>query len=490
MPVLRMQDDGSIGAALGQLATGLGAINDPTKLMQAEYLGQQVAASRASMAKTQLETRQLQGQLDAQGNVVSSFGSLLDQQNPAADYTMAPDVQGPRVDPQSPFAQHEDAIRQAKLNFAKRMFANAASRGGNPLDALKMGPMGLGLSDIMLNGAPTDEQAARSQQAMLTGQLPDAKTPLTDAGRQQITSEDIAKQNAVEDFKQGVTPLKLSPTESALLPKRVAPKFGVPLDGNGQAYIAPRMDSNPTEDRKNYEFYAVQARQQGKAPMPFEDYQTMLRRAGAQTAETAENQTRGKMLAEDIMGQLKGANMAADHSQTLDAVEQLMGNVDTGKATQLLEALRQRTGLTLDPNTDRVQALNAIISKLIPQMRPAGAGSTSDFEEKLYAQGLMGLGNTAGGNKMILDSLRRTNQLSLLRGKIATDYASGAIDGATATRALGELRNRWTGELRGFGIDPVAQGGAQGGAPAGAQGAAPGPRRLRVGPDGNIVEVR
>lgn len=472
MPILRFQDDGSIGNALGQLAAGINAANDPKAALQGEYIRQQIAASQASAAKTTLETKQLQSQMDNQTGLTNAAMGAFDAQFPRPQTTLAPDVQGPPMDPQ--MAQGLNNSYDANRGLFSASVRNAASRGGGPLDALRIGPMALAQSGIMINGAPTDEMQARQTQAMLTGQLPDAKTPFTDAARQALTAEEIAKTNAIEDFKQGVSPIKVSPTEGVLLPTRIAPKFGVQPNAQGQALIEPRVGSNPTEDMRNYERYAVQEREAGRAPVPFFDYQTKLRQATVATTEGQEAKGKGDFFVKEMGENYKSALAAQNHMATLDNIDELLKGVDPGKMTQAMEVIRQTTGLALDSNTDRVQAANAAINAMVPQMRPAGSGSTSNYEEKLYASALMSLGNTPGGNALIMQSLRNAQQLSLMRGQVSQDYFSGKISGPEALQRMAEVQQGWINERRRVGVnDAAVQQGTAPAAAAPAPGAAP-----------------
>jgi hypothetical protein len=487
MPTLRFQDDGSISAALSQLAAGVNSINDPAKALQAAYLNAHMQQAQASTVKTNLEATQLGNQISSQDEAGRAAGDLIQLQNPRPVIDLPQGAQGPQMPPE--MADRARAIWDAKMKLARSGALNAYRRGGGPLDALKIGPAAVAQGDVMFNGAPTDEQTARTDQAMLSGSIPSADTPLTLGGRQAIINQDVAKQNAVEDYKQGVTPLKVGPTEGVYFPTKIGPKFGVQPGPDGTTQIAPRVPVTPTNDMQNYERYAVQEREAGRAPLSFYDYQTGLKRSGAQTQEGSYAAGLGTGMSKEILDAAKASSMAADHSVTLDQIGQLLDNVDTGKTTALMEALRQRTGISLDPNTDKVQQLNALVSRMIPQMRPAGSGSTSDFEEKLYAQSLMGLANTPGGNRLILDSLRRANALALARGQIAREAMAGRMDGPTAMDKLGGLHNQWVQELGRFGITPdQISSAAATAAPAQTGGGGPAPRRVRVNPQTGAIE--
>lgn len=485
MPILRYSDDdGGIGQALGSLAQGFAATQDPSLRAKYEMMRQQINASKANQAQTELQSQELQRQQAAQQGAIDATNKLFDNQY-GMNFTpqtvtapLPPGVQGP---PQ-PIATMPGT--QDKLGWLKAQGANTVMRGGSATDQLGAATKLLGTGNVLTGGAPTSEQAARTTQTLLTGQLPDAKTPLTDVGRQQLGAEDVANANAKELFRQGATPIKQNPDETVYVPNRIAGNYGLQPGQNGQTVIPASPTGSRTADQKNFVADRESWTQTHgpNEPYPYKslgEYMDARSKATVQTAETTADQERGRLNAKELGGYAAEGNQAADQGVTLDRLEQLLGGVDTGKRTQLLEDLRQSTGIALDPNTDKVQAAQAIISKLIPNMRPSGAGSTSDYEEKLYAKGLAGLANTPGGNAEIIRSMRTVNQLALQRAQIASQWQQGKLEDGEALAQIQGLRQKWLDENRRLGVQFQPQGspgGAQapaGGAPAIATPSAP-----------------
>lgn len=218
MPILRFADDGSIGQALSQLAAGINAANDPKAALQGEYIRQQIAASKANAAKTLLETQNLRDQNAAQEALGTAALGAFDAQFPRPQTTLAPDVQGPPM-PQE-VAQGLNNSYDANRGLFSASVRNAAARGGGPLDALRIGPVALAQAGNMMNGVPTDEMAARRTQAMLTGQLPDAKTPFTDTARQTMGNEELERQKALEAYKISKNPLDVTGGKTYAIPQQ------------------------------------------------------------------------------------------------------------------------------------------------------------------------------------------------------------------------------------------------------------------------------
>ena len=155
MPILRFQDDGSIGSALGQLAAGINAANDPKAALQGEYLRQQIEASKATAAKTLLETQHLRDQYAGEAGLGTAAMGLYDAQNPRPNFQMAPDEQGPPMS--APMQQSVNNTYDAHRNVFNATVRNAALRGGDPMQASRIIPFNMSSSDVMRNGGAITE---------------------------------------------------------------------------------------------------------------------------------------------------------------------------------------------------------------------------------------------------------------------------------------------------------------------------------------------
>lgn len=117
---------------------------------------------------------------------------------------------------------------------------------------------------------------------------------------------------------------------------------------------------------------------------------------------------------------------------SLDSLREIGSRITTGKTAEMTAMLgpwAEAAGIKIEGLSD-LQAYNSIVRKMAPTMRPAGSGSTSDFEMRQYLEGLPGLGKTAAGNEIIAN----TNQALLEHHRASSDIASRALAGEISTR--------------------------------------------------------
>lgn len=120
-------------------------------------------------------------------------------------------------------------------------------------------------------------------------------------------------------------------------------------------------------------------------------------------------------------------------------LESLIGKVETGGAA----AFKQAAG-NLGINTkglDDIQALQAVINKLVPAQRPAGSGTMSDADLALYKESLPRIINQPGANREIVRSMKEINQYLIEEGKIADMVLDGSITPAEGRKRLAALGN-------------------------------------------------
>lgn len=226
--------DDSIGQALGTLASGL--MGNPKDKWEAFAYKQRVLGMQAENAKTQMELENLRRQQQAQDGLVSAFDTTFQPQNfdtPQQIETPrpAPGVMGPM--PAMPNPQYETL--DTRLNFARTAARNAVLRGGNPGEALDAAYAALGMGGVLANGIPANELDARQTQTFLTGQIPDAKTPLTEQQRVVMARE---AENA--KLKEAVS----IGANGTILTADQARVLNVPANEQGQFVLTPPPDPN------------------------------------------------------------------------------------------------------------------------------------------------------------------------------------------------------------------------------------------------------
>lgn len=158
-------------------------------------------------------------------------------------------------------------------------------------------------------------------------------------------------------------------------------------------------------------------------------------------AESALEAGRGTGLAKRLNAIADDGADAHVDIQTVGRLRQLASAVDPGTKTALLERIRASTGIPLDPNADNVQAASAIIKYMMPRMRVAGAGTTSDRDLAAFEASLPSLTGTPGGNQIIMDTLEGMAQFKKSRAGIAADWQNGDLSAKAADQKMNELPN-------------------------------------------------
>lgn len=179
----------------------------------------------------------------------------------------------------------------------------------------------------------------------------------------------------------------------------------------------------------------------------FVSFQKMMKEATRsqvnidQRAEGAEEKKRGEGMGDRLNSIAAEGGKAQEDAVTFQRFGQLLGNVQTGGKTALLEGIRQMTNgtVTLDPNVDNVQALNAAVQYLAPRLRVPGTGAQSDAELRNFMNSVPTLAGQPGGNKLILDTLQGLVQYKLKRAEIAQAWQSGELSGKEATKRIQAL---------------------------------------------------
>ena len=207
----------------------------------------------------------------------------------------------------------------------------------------------------------------------------------------------------------------------------------------------PQGGAEPTSDMRNYDAYAAQETAAGRTPLSRLSYDTTLKAASKPEvnvdtrAENAEAAARGAGLAKRMNDIADDGAKISDDAVKYQRLGDLLRTVNTGPKTAYLEKIRQSTGLTLDPNTDQVQALNAAIQQIVPTLHVSGSGSTSDRDQANFIQSLPTLAGSAGGNQKILDTVNGVLAYRQQRAQIAQSYQDGDIKGKDADAQIRAL---------------------------------------------------
>ena len=152
---------------------------------------------------------------------------------------------------------------------------------------------------------------------------------------------------------------------------------------------------------------------------------------------------------ESIQGQMSQINQELEESpriiRTANDIGQLvnlLGKSNLNRAEQLVVDRYGLTGvnlLNLGPETEAAQSL---ISRLAPQMRPAGSGATSDFEARLYISSLPSVLQSQQGReltKVVFDEYADIERRKL---RARDEFNQGSIEYPEYLSRISELNSR------------------------------------------------
>ncbi|MFK5599080.1 hypothetical protein ACFZ8E_19070 [Methylobacterium sp. HMF5984] len=144
----------------------------------------------------------------------------------------------------------------------------------------------------------------------------------------------------------------------------------------------------------------------------------------------------------------KAGAAAGAMNGNLDRLEALLADVPTGAlAERKLQVARYAQDLGLGDvassltggKLDEATAANAIVQRLAPGLRVPGSGAQSDRELKNFIDSLPSLGNTPGGNRIIVETLRGAARQQQQAAEIARQSQAGTLDKYEADRRIAAL---------------------------------------------------
>jgi hypothetical protein len=130
-------------------------------------------------------------------------------------------------------------------------------------------------------------------------------------------------------------------------------------------------------------------------------------------------------LSEHFIKTFEEGNTAGDEIKQLAEMRALAARVGTGAGAVIKQALGN-WGIKTE-GLSEIQALQAGISRLIPQQRVPGSGTSSDFDGENFKQSVVGLSKTPEGNNLIFDTMDGLAQNKLARAEVAGRVVSGEL---------------------------------------------------------------
>lgn len=129
----------------------------------------------------------------------------------------------------------------------------------------------------------------------------------------------------------------------------------------------------------------------------------------------------GKAISERFGKIVEEGDAAQVEAGALAQLRALGGQIKNMGSGAALQAKLAEYGIKVGENVSEIEAYSALIDKLTPQQRIAGAGATSDFDAKMFKSSLPGLIRTPQGNAIILDTLDALNAYKRQRADVVAE---------------------------------------------------------------------
>lgn len=206
-----------------------------------------------------------------------------------------------------------------------------------------------------------------------------------------------------------------------------------------------------TNDIKEYE-YAISQGYKGSLL----DFTTAMHQAKAmqnnvlidQKGETEFSKEAGKLQATRFNELAQDAPAAKQMLSDVELLRDLGSKIGTGKGAEVKAAIgpyAQALGIDVK-NLDEIQAYEAVVNRVAPNLRVKGSGAQSDYELRNFLKSIPSLGNTPGGNEIVAQTLQGLYQNKMAAAEIGSRALSKEITPAQAEkeiRALPDPMEAW-----------------------------------------------
>lgn len=204
--------------------------------------------------------------------------------------------------------------------------------------------------------------------------------------------------------------------------------------------------SQPTSDERDWQSYARAEIDAGREPL------NRLEWKKAQQKPTVTIDQKSESALEAKRGEGLGSRLNKIAEQGQDARQQLalvgrLGNLletsGTGSKQAFTNWVRGTLGpdiaKTLGPNAGDIEAANALINYLLPRMRVAGTGTTSDRDLAAFQAALPSLLSDENGKRLVTQTLGGIYKMQADAAEIAERWQVGEYGPAEAVKKLREL---------------------------------------------------
>ena len=220
----------------------------------------------------------------------------------------------------------------------------------------------------------------------------------------------------------------------------------------GQNMAQTMLTSQLAGDKPTDEIREFQYAEKNPA---FKQYKTDLKRAGAiQNQVMIDQKGESEFSKVAANSQAKRFDEFAAEGQTakqmvsdIATLTDLGKNIGTGKSAEFKAAIgpyAESIGIKID-KLDDIQAYEAVVNRIAPNLRVKGSGAQSDLELKNFLKSLPSLGNTPEGNNIASSVLTGLQENKIRAAEIGSKALTGEITRSDAEKKLRELPDPMTG---------------------------------------------
>jgi len=390
---------------------------------------------------------------------------------PASLATMAPGTTAPAYDPSGlpPLDPNDPMAPVPQAGPAQGVPVNALQDpAGSPAATTPAGQrvvQALINPQSMTGGAPMPMQGAQVP--------PQLQQPVSDPQQQVAQAQDLSQlpvmaggtADAIQagQAQQGINPAIIEALSNPAASEQTRKIAGMLLQQQMQSqdpsnqldmkYKQAQIDAlnaKPDKIPDSVRALDIRAQQAGLQPGTKEYQQFMISGgSGPQTViNTGSNTSKFLEKSDEAAAKRMDEIVTAGQSapQTLSDMQQLLdlgSQIGTGKEAQVKAVLgpyAQSLGINID-GMPEIQAYQAITSRLAPQMRAVGSGSSSDTDVALFMQSLPNLKNTPQGNEIIANTMKAVAQNKVNAAGVARKAQRGEISWQDADEQISKLPN-------------------------------------------------
>lgn len=217
-----------------------------------------------------------------------------------------------------------------------------------------------------------------------------------------------------------------------------------------QNVISQQFKSDqPTDEMREYNLDSAQRKARGEQPLSFFDFKSGLKKAGAtnvttnidQKPELEFDKAAAKHQAERFNELAADGQQARQMVSDVQTLTQLGNQIGTGKGAEFKAKIgpyAEAVGAKIEGLSD-IQAFEAVVNRVAPNLRVKGSGAQSDYELKNFLKSIPSLGNTPEGNALIGKTLEGLAQNKIKAAEIGSRALNKQISRADAEKMLREL---------------------------------------------------